>query len=860
MSKGGKSIKGGNDAFIKAAFKGNIVTLREFLQAGTSPDARDEHGRTALMRAAEAGRLAVVEALLKAGADAKAVVNHKDSSRFRCSAMLYAVEGKNATIVELLLAAGCGPDGETTDGVTAIGLAAEAGAEQMVRALVKAGAKLPNDILLAPVWARHEAVSLTLIEAGANPNAMNDLKHPVIAKAAETGQLAVLKALIGRKAKIDSKLDGATPLVLAAQNGHAACALELIRAGADVNLADLAKKTALMYAAVSGQVEVLRELVKAKAKLDVKSRDGKTALMLAAEKKQEAAVQILKGSGGDEAGYREQEFHAAAIEGNTERLQELLKAGVNVDALSKAKCTALILAGARGYLEAVRCLLEAGANPNLRDGEGADTLAYAAKGGHLDVVKALLQAGADVKRSGFYQFDTLTLAAMMGHGEVLKVLIAARAPIKGKAGAVALDRAIRGEHEETALILIEAVVDVTGKHTEKPLVRAAGKGSVKICEALLKAGCDPYEKDQFGDTALDVAKSCGHKEVLALLQQKKKAKPNLVGDFIEAAQKGDLKTVAYLIKEGVAVDARDDRGATALMCAARDGHAGVVKALLGAGAEVNAILKKSKKSGGLFEHMELGGESALTMAVCSRSVETVDLLLAAGAKIDDKECGHLVAMLLQTGEKNCLPVIERLLEAGMNPDARWPELDVSALEIAAQEGFAGMVAKLIEKGARLKSPTERDRAIKAALERGGVDIAILLIRKGIAREVKGAVGADVLVYAAMKGQNAVLPVILEQGTSIDARGTVFFEDENEEAEKITALMAAARSGEEETVKWLLNQGASVSVKDEYGQDVFYWAERNEHKNQRQICEVLRREKAVGQGGKHASVAKKKRKA
>jgi len=857
MSKDGGKIKGGSEAFIKAAFKGLLPSVTEFLKAGANPDSRDEHGRTVLMRAAAAGRLAVVQALLQAGADAKAVVNQRDSSRFRCSAILYAVEGKNAAIVELLLAAGCGPDSETSDGVSVIDLAAEAGEEKMVRALVQAGAELPTDILVTPVWAGEEAVSLILIEAGANTNASNDLKHPVIAKAAETGQLAVLKALIGRKAKVDSKLDGATPLVLTAQNGHADCALELIRAGAEVNLADLAKKTPLMYAAVNGQVIVLQALLKAGAKVDAKNRDGKTALMLAGEKKQEAAVQILKGSGSDESGYKEQEFIAAAIEGNTGRLKELLKAGVNVDALSKAKCTALILAGARGYLEAVRILLEAGANPNLRDGDGADTLAYAAKEGHIEIVKVLLQAGADVKRSGFYQFDTLTLAAMMGHGEVVKVLIEARAPIKGKAGAEALDRAIRGEHEETALILIKAGVDVTGKHTDKPLIRAAVKGSMKICAALLEAGCDPYEKDKYGYTALAEAKGHGHKDVLALLQQQKKAKPNKVAEFIEAAQKGDLKAVVHLMKDGVSVDARDDRGATALMCAARDGRVHVVKALLGAGSDPNVVLKKSKKSGGILDHMELGGESALSMAVCSRSVAVVDLLLAAGAKIDNKECGHLVAMLLQTGERDCLPVIEKLLDAGMNPDARWPQINVSALEIAAQEGFSEMVAKLIDKGARLKSPSERDRAIKTAVEHGHIDAALALIKKGIAGEVKGHISGDVLACAAMNGQNAVVMAIIEHGTSINVRGNVLFPDEDEEGEKVTSLMAAARSGKLETVKLLLNIGASVSIKDEYGQDVIYWAERNEQKNQRQICELLRKQKPAGEASKVVMRSKKR---
>jgi ankyrin repeat protein len=824
-------------AFFKVVAKGDIARLKAQLDAGQRVDARDDTGKTALMRAAEHGNVEATRALLTAGANANASVSDRDSIWFGCNALIFAAQSGDAELVELLTRAGASPACAAADATTPLSIAVEHKSPRTVGVLLKAGAPLAKDILVASVWNNTADVSCLLIDAGADVNACDDLGQPVVHKAAEQGHAAILRALIRSNAKLNQKANSSTPLLVAIQNGHEDCALELIRAGADLSVTGLSRRDALMNAAALGQAAIVRALLKAGANPNAKDQDGKTALMLANEKEHSDVIRVLRGSGSDESGYKVQEYIRAAMKGDVERVRQLLKAGVDVNATYQNGAKALTSAVKNGHTDVVRLLIESGVDVGATIAGNlwgvrfeADALALAAEAGHLEIVRLLIKAGTDVNRSRMFRSDVLSLAAKGGHADVIREILGAGFSLRGRCGLEALESAVRRRKEEAARVLLEAGVRPHGKDAAHLLVSAAEEGMTSVVKALLDAGADPKARDEFDETALQAAKSAGHKAVVAVLEKANspQASPGL--ELVEAAERGDLRTVHRLILEGVDLESRDAKGATALIRASANCHLPVMKALLAAGANPNAstpVAKRDKKK--WFHHMDLTSATPLSCAVAAHGLPAVELLLDAGADIRKTECGHVACMILQEGTEEGAALVERLLDAGMDPDARWPVINVSALEIAAQQGFTSLFGKLIRSGARLKTPLERDRAIVDAIRKEHLDAARLLIQQGIALRVRGTITAEALVAAATAGLDEIVRLLLKRGVKIDRRVDTSFEREGS-VEGITALMAAARHGHESTVSILLRAGADAKAEDAIGRTALDWAQDNKDRN------------------------------
>ena len=77
-------------------------------------------------------------------------------------------------------------------------------------------------------------------------------------------------------------MHASTALMWAAGGGHTEVAQELVRAGAELDLADrYFQRTALMAAAHKGHTEIVQELVRAGANVNLQDKQGQTALNLA---------------------------------------------------------------------------------------------------------------------------------------------------------------------------------------------------------------------------------------------------------------------------------------------------------------------------------------------------------------------------------------------------------------------------------------------------------------------------------------------------------------------------------------------------------------------------------------------------
>ena len=150
----------------------------------------------------------------------------------------------------------------------------------------------------------HQAAAQALLKGGANPNALEAQQYDIVTIAAVNNDLAMLKlALSGGcdPKNITSPYQG-TALIAAAHLGHAEVVRVLIAAGAPLDHVNNLGWTALIESIVLGDggrnhTDTLEALVKAGANVTIADRSGTTPLGLARARGYTAMVRLLEAAG-----------------------------------------------------------------------------------------------------------------------------------------------------------------------------------------------------------------------------------------------------------------------------------------------------------------------------------------------------------------------------------------------------------------------------------------------------------------------------------------------------------------------------------------------------------------------------------
>ena len=133
--------------------------------------------------------------------------------------------------------------------------------------------------------------------------------------------------------------------------------------------------------------------------------------------------------------------------------------------------------------------------------------------------------------------------------------------------------------------------------------------------------------------------------------------------LMRAAWKGQVGEVRRLLREGAIVDETFDLGFTAMYFAAAAGHLDVIKALLDAGANPNGVVGK------VYPRIIIAPLIAAMNRRNKRRLETIDILIAAGAKVN---APTLIPSPLENAVANRdIEMVRALLNRGAVLD--WPD-------------------------------------------------------------------------------------------------------------------------------------------------------------------------------------------
>jgi ankyrin repeat protein len=456
----------------------------------------------------------------------------------------------------------------------------------------------------------------------------------------------------------------------------------------DVNTPEPDGSTPLLWATYKVDHDLVRALLKAGAKANVTNKYGAAPLT--------EAVKL----------------------GDVELVRMLLDAKADVDSPNQDGQTALMLASNIGSLKIAELLIAHGANVNaVENYRGQTALMWAAAGNHPDVVDLLIAHKANVKVRAKYDDWPRQMTSEP------------RAQFRPTGGLTALLYATRSGCYRCAVAIVKAGADVNQPNPDgiTPLINAIDNRSYDIAMFLIDKGANVSAWDMTGRTPLYVAID--------------------MNSYNGRSGAGNAQFQGFETE----ATAPPESKATALAVADR---------LLAMGVDPNHELTRMRPNGngrGRFaDYMMRGGTGPLMIATLTYDNDAIKLLLAHGAEVDTPNVFQITPLMAAAGmsgssrggvgsaigggpggnrkqvdpQERAIETLDLLLEAGANINARVVDSRThtaklvayvqgrdhegqTALFSAAEAGWDRVVKHMLERGA---DPMVRDATGKTALD------------------------------------------------------------------------------------------------------------------------------------------------
>jgi ankyrin repeat protein len=290
--------------------------------------------------------------------------------------------------------------------------------------------------------------------------------------------------------------------------------------------------------------------------------------------------------------------------------------------------------------------------------------------------------------------------------------------------------------------------------------------------------------------------------------------------WFTAVTSGNVEEISALIAAGADLNAKNDKGQTALhvavlKCGLFDTEAPLVSTLLNAGADKDAKLE--------------GGWTPLHLAIANGRTAAVSALLAHRPQLEvwDKQGRTPLHLAAEKRDPKMPQIIRELLAAGADKNARTRGVGATPLHVAAFFGLPAIIEILLEAGADQKAKNKYgSTALEMAKEEAqkgheGCAAAVALLSSAGSKKKTSILQR---LFAARKSQTTEITApTLPQPAGVSEPDTA-------------SILEAAKRGDLPTVKQLLQaKSALVSCKDSKGDTPLHDAARYGHKD---VVELL----------------------
>ncbi len=452
---------------------------------------------------------------------------------------------------------------------------------------------------------------------------------------------------------------------------------------------------------------------------------------------------------------------------------------------------------------------------------------------NIEIVKVLLDADADVNARSIQGMTALDQAISIGNKEIVDIIFASNPTFDEEDALFYVGaKAILDQDKQALLKFLNNNDDVNAKNKYgETLLNIAARWDKEAMEVFIEKGAEIDLQNDKGVTPLMSAASSGNIEAVQALMTKK-ANINLQnndGDTaLHVALNQESEDIALaLVKAGAKVDIANNNGVYALHLAT---SMETTKLLIEKGSDVNATDKK--------------GNTALHHAAGDGALEAVKVLLQSGA---DKNIQNAkgITPLIEATDRSELEVVQYLVTQGVNLDLQNGSNN-SALHSAAMDVNVDIVKILVEGGANKDlQNNDKETPLILALQDEDEEIISYLIEQGVNMDLQDVQGETALTYAIMMENEEIIPSLIAAKANVnikDVNGeTAIFKTydadtltmlinagatvDTQDNDGWTRLIHAARSGDEDIVKILLEAGADTTIQSASGETALDFANK-----------------------------------